>query len=202
MIFLIWESLGVPKNNNLLESFRNEIKPAQVQILKYEGGSTISAEIRFLCGYDHGLTDTSLRAPKFYSSTAYHGNKLTFFNRKLLYEKMRFSSFLDRYKMSHLPVCHFAYNAVCDRSMLKFIFSKVLSNGCKGITHLLTIDSYFPCLNCKHHAQDLLADLNWFLDEFSEVKKLISECDLVVVGDHPPPLAKGFRAHEILMEKF
>ena len=197
-VLVIWESLGVPTDEVLLSDFRKQIEPYQVLSLLHEGGSTVSAEIRYLCGWNHGLPNSNLCTPHIQGSEAFHGNSISYFNRRSLYTRMGFTNFSGRSEMETLPVCHFAYNAVCDRALLKHMLDGVLANGCHNLSYALTIDSHFPYLKYKQHGRELLMDVKWLLNEFEVIKKVTPDCELIIVGDHPPPLASGFLPHSIL----
>lgn len=198
-VLVVWESLGVPLDKVLLAQFEKNISPAKLEVVVHEGGSTVTAEARYLCGVNGRLPETTDCIPQYIDATAMHGNTLSYFNRASLYRKMGFRAAIGRADLQNLKVCRFAYTAICDDALLDELLAQVRRDRCEGFSYILTIDSHFPYLKYSDHPSELLADVTRFLQKFEALRHELPDCELIVAGDHPPPLSKGFEAKSVLV---
>lgn len=198
-ILVVWESLGVPLDKKILATLQREIDPATMETITHEGGSTVAAEIRYLCGVNGTLQTGTDCLPNHDSSTAMHGNTLSYFNRYSLYRNIGFEKYLGRSDLGDLEVCHFAYTAICDEQLLDQLLKTVKQEQCKGFYYALTIDSHFPYLKYSDHPAQLISDVKIFLQKYEALRVELPDCELIVVGDHPPPLSNNFEAKSVLL---
>lgn len=198
-ILVVWESLGVPVDKQMLAGFEKDIAPAKMQVLSHEGGSTVTAEARYVCGVNGRVPTTPNCVPQHINGTAMHGNTLSYFSRTQLYRHMGFQTALGRSDMPSLEICHYAYTAICDEALLDLLLETVKKDKCQGFSYAMTIDSHFPYLKYSDHPVELLADVKMFLKKFEALKTELPDCELIVAGDHPPPLSKGFEAKSVLV---
>jgi hypothetical protein len=192
-ILIVVESLGIPVDPLLTRRVMEDNTDFEFYAIKYEGGSTVPAEIRYLCGYNNPSTVVSSCLPHFYGGLALHGNSLSYFNRYKLYQMMGFNSMEGRAELSHLPLCNYAYNAVCDRNLLAHLYNLVDSDSCRGFYYMLTIDSHFPYSKYKYNARGVIGELEQYIVFARTIKRKFHFCKVFIVGDHPPPIADSFQ---------
>jgi hypothetical protein len=88
---IVWESLGaLVKDKYILESINSNIQESEIL---FEGGSTVSAEIRYLCGSNNGFFRENCIPNIFNGGMAYHGNSLNYFARYIAYKEYGFTEF-------------------------------------------------------------------------------------------------------------
>ena len=196
-ILIVWESLGWPlDNDSFVPLFRSnpEIKIRRIQ---HEGGSTTTAESRYLCGTNNGVKDYAACLPHKIASVAYHGNLLSYFRRNFIYPAFGFQRSFGKRELASLPICKFAYDAICDANLIDRMIDDVGHDGCAGLHYMLTIDSHFPYGKYKDHVAGLVDDVGQAVRKLSVVARKFPNCKISILGDHPPPLATGFDAHAI-----
>jgi len=197
-VFIIMESLGVPKNRNELNHLEREFKEFYFFTMAYYGGSTVDAEKSYLCGV---TSPSQFREciPNNVPSIAVHGNTLSYFDRYTRYKQMGFYHAYGRAELRSLERCTYGYRAVCDSALLSFVLSHSRATKCKELTYLLTIDSHFPYLKYPDHVSGLYGDLKIFLEKFRVLKRDFPNCEIIIAGDHPPPLAGDFENDQVLV---
>lgn len=198
-VLVIYESLGVPVEPGIIDRLRAGYPEFSIVEIPHEGGSTVSAEVRYLCGVNGSIfpsTDCLAKGP---DSLALHGNVLSYFNRYAMYNKMGFSTAIGRHEAAGLDECRYAYNAVCDSALINMLSAKVSNNACQGLYYMLTIDSHFPYEKYGGEAKGMFRDLESLLKVVRTLRISYPECQVVIAGDHPPPLASGFRKDKVLM---
>jgi hypothetical protein len=198
-ILVVFESLGVPKDRSILSDLIRAYPEFDITILSHEGGSTLPAEIRYLCGINGGFNDHSLCITKQIDSRAMHGNTLAYFNRAELYHSMGFKKIFGQHELSGLETCNYSYTAICDRSLRQRLLQEVNNTKCSKFHYVLTIDSHFPYSKYSNHVSGLYGDLSEWLETMKIIIKAYPGCQVVIVGDHPPPLSHHFEAKTILM---
>ena len=191
-ILIVWESLGWPKDASAIASFIDKNLNIQIKRIDHEGGSTLTAEIRYLCGSNAGAMNYADCVPHQTHSEAFHGNALSYFQRQIEYPKMGFKKFSGRQELQDLKICHYAYNAVCDDYLIDQVIKSARDSQCKGLFYAMTIDSHFPYNKYKNHVSDLLHDVSEALTKLKRVKQDYPDCNIVIIGDHPPPVSNAF----------
>ena len=191
-ILIVWESLGWPKDVSAITAFTKQNPTSKIQRIEHEGGSTLTAEFRYLCGSNSGVMDYADCVAHGNRSVALHGNSLSYFQRQFEYPKMGFQEFYGRHELSDLPLCRYAYNAVCDHNLINSLIKTALLNQCKGLFYALTIDSHFPYKKYRHHVSGLLQDVTDTLKKLKQVQQAYPDCNIVIIGDHPPPVSTDF----------
>lgn len=197
-ILVVWESLGWPKDSAAIEAFKARNPNAAVQRIEHEGGSTLTAEMRYLCGSNAGVMDYADCIPQKTPSDAFHGNALSYFQRQVEYPKMGFKQYYGRQELSELTLCHYAYNATCDSELIDRLIQSAQKNQCKGLFYALTIDSHFPYNKYQNHVHDLLEDVSGTIEKLKLVKQAFPDCNIVVIGDHPPPVSTEFDPRAVM----
>lgn len=197
-VLIVFESLGVPKNKSVIQSLRQTYSEFEFSPEPFEGGSTIPAEVRYLCGVNGNITDFSTCLPHLLPSLAMHGNSLSYFNRRILYQNMGFNQAAGKYELTGLATCRFSYTAVCDQALWERLLKNVRTSKCESFHYLLTIDSHFPYTKYSEHIDGLYTDLRSLLDVMKRIRVEFPDCDIVIVGDHPPPFAPNFESKEVL----
>ena len=71
-------------------------------------------------------------------------------------------------------------------------------NQCKGLFYALTIDSHFPYNKYQNHVHDLLEDVSSAMEKLKQVKQAFPGCNIVVIGDHPPPVSTQFDPRAVM----
>lgn len=197
-ILVVWESLGWPKDSAAIDAFKTRNPNAAVQRIEHEGGSTLTAEMRYLCGSNAGVMDYADCVPHKTQSEALHGNALSYFQRQIEYPKMGFKKYYGRKELSELTLCHYAYNAACDSDLIDRLIQSAQKNQCKGLFYALTIDSHFPYNKYQNHVHDLLEDVSGAMEKLKQVKQAFPDCNIVVIGDHPPPVSTEFDPRAVM----
>lgn len=197
-ILIVWESLGWPRNSAAIDAFKSRNPNASIQRIEHEGGSTLTAEMRYLCGSNAGVLDYADCVPGKTQSEAFHGNALSYFQRQVEYPKMGFQKYYGRHELNELTLCHYAYNAACDSDLIDRLIQSAQKNRCKGLFYALTIDSHFPYNKYQNHVHDLLEDVSGAMDKLKQVKQAFPDCNIVVIGDHPPPVSTEFDPRAVM----
>lgn len=198
VILVVWESLGWPKDAAAIAAFKTRNPNAAVQRIEHGGGSTLTAEMRYLCGSNAGVMDYADCVPHKTQSEALHGNALSYFQRQVEYPKMGFKKYYGRQELSALTLCYYAYNAACDSDLIDRLIQSAQKNQCKGLFYALTIDSHFPYNKYQNHVHDLLEDVSGAMDKLKKVKQAFPHCNIVVIGDHPPPVSTEFDPRAVM----
>ncbi|MFY7865004.1 hypothetical protein [Roseateles sp.] len=198
-VLVVFEALGSPNDKVLVKEIEQDYQDFDVITPEFEGGSTVPAEIRYLCGLNGNISDYSTCLPHVLPSRAMHGNSLSYFNRHLLYRNMGFGHLAGKHELAELDTCRFSYSAVCDQAMWDRLLKDVRSTKCREFHYVLSIDSHFPYTKYTKHAAGLLGDLRQLLDVMRQIKQEFPDCEIVIAGDHPPPLAPGFNNHQVLV---
>lgn len=197
---VIFESLGVLNDDTVLQRVLRRHPAFRSSDIRHEGGSTLLAEYRFLCGSNNGILDSAHCLPALAEdSAAFHGNSLTYFNRNEIYRQMGFKLAYGARELSELPQCAYAYRAVCDDALLNEAVRHVMSTRCRGFTYALTIDSHFPYAKYAGKAAEMYEDLDRALVALGNVVASLPNCDVILTGDHPPPLSSDFKRGSVLM---
>jgi hypothetical protein len=189
------------KDKYLTELTNSNIQESEIL---WEGGSTVSAEIRYICGSNNGFLSEKCIPNIFNGGTAYHGNSLNYFSRYNMYKEFGFkeSLGLKELRSINLNECNYTYNAICDDELFNFIVKKIeKNNGCNGFSYFLTIDSHFPYRKYGNHPYDLSINLKNTVNYLSKVNYKYNSCKFIIVGDHPPPLSKGFKTGSVALIK-
>lgn len=197
-VFVAFESLGIPKDRSKLADLIHEYPEFDISALMHEGGSTVPAEIRYLCGINGKINDFSLCLPKQISSRSMHGNTLQYFDRNTLYRDMGFQKIFGRHELAGLDTCNYSYVAVCDRALRQKLLQEINETKCREFHYVLTIDSHFPYSKYSDHINGLFGDLREWLDTMKVIMKAYPDCQVVIAGDHPPPLSHDFDSKQIL----
>jgi hypothetical protein len=198
-ILVVMESLGVPTDQRLFEHLKIQYQKLSFDVIDHEGGSTVQAERRYLCGINGALTTGEKCVPKFIRGYAFHGNTLSYFNRKKLYARMGFQSAQGRESFPLKKTCRYSYYALCDDILRAELLLQVRRTKCQDFYYLLTIDSHFPYQKYSNHTVGLYNDLETWLALLIPLQKEFPKCEFIIAGDHPPPLASGFRPGKILI---
>lgn len=193
---IVWESLGAIKDEKYIDGINLPL--VKESKIKWEGGSTLDAEIRYLCGTNYGFNENKCLPYFDKHGIAYHGNSLNYFSRYGLYKKMGFNKYSGKTELKELKTCSYAYDAICDSEIFSKLFQEInKNNGCKGFTYFLTIDSHFPYNKYSNHVDGLKSDVQKVLMSLSDLSVKFKSCKFLVVGDHPPPLANRFDSNNV-----
>ncbi len=198
-VLIVFESLGVPEDKDVIRQLQSEFPDFVFATNSFEGGSTLPAEVRYLCGVNGTITNYGGCLPHGVRSRAIHGNSLSYFGRNLIYPAMGFQEAEGRHELANLQVCRYSYTAICDVAIWERLISNVLSSGCSEFNYMLSIDSHFPYTKYPHHVEGLYSDLRELLIRMRHLRQKIPDCPIYIAGDHPPPLARGFESHQVLM---
>ena len=199
VVLIVFESLGVPLESGKLLELQEEYSDFSMAEIMHEGGSTVSAELRYLCGVNGGFVQSSDCLPNGRHSLALHGNSLSYFNRYSMYRRMGFEELRGKHEEKNAEECNYAYNAVCDSALLDVLRRKISDKGCEGFYYMLSIDSHFPYEKYGGDAKGMFKDLSVFLKVARDIKNAYPECQIIIAGDHPPPLASGFKRDKVMM---
>ncbi len=199
VVLIVWESLGI-SDSDILRKYVAEKSNQKVREISWEGGSTVPAEIRYLCGSNNGFYASECLGRFASYSIAYHGNSLSYFNRNQAYLDYGFMDIFGRSQLIELGYadCSYAYNAICDDSLLDALFSKVQENKCRGLFYALTIDSHYPYRKYTNHDLQMYEEVSRLADRAKKLKATFENCHIYIVGDHPPPLARNFSRDKIM----
>lgn len=201
VVLVVFESLGtlVPEDPAAADvAARLNSAGVVWQTIPHEGGSTVPAEIRYLCGVNGALDDGRWCLPSGLRSVALHGNSLSYFERQRLYRQMGFERLLGRNQLPQDRLCNFAYQAVCDDALLKSLQDAVREQRCRGVFYALTIDAHFPYAKYADHVSGLHDDLFRWVEGLRALRREFPDCRLYIAGDHPPPLAPRFSRKSVL----
>jgi hypothetical protein len=198
-VLIVFESLGVPEDNTAIFQLQREFPDFVFDAHQSEGGSTLSAEIRYLCDINGTITNYKRCLPHRLRSYAVHGNALSYFNRDIIYPAIGFQEFEGRQELVGLLHCSYSYNAICDVAIWDRLINKVLSSDCHEFNYFLSIDSHFPYRKYTHHVEGLYGDLRELLIRLRHLRQRIPTCPIYIAGDHPPPLAPAFKNQQVLI---
>jgi len=197
-ILIVWESLGWPKDMSAIASFKKQNPTVKIQRVDHEGGSTLTGEMRYLCGSNSGVMNYADCVPHQGFSVAFHGNTLNYFQRQTEYQKMGFNQLYGRQELGELPLCHYAYNAVCDSDLIDQLIKTASEHQCKGLFYAMTIDSHFPFEKYTSFVPGILRDVSGTLAKLKQIKQEFPDCNIVVIGDHPPPVSTEFDPRAVM----
>lgn len=207
------ESMGLPLSpqaQQWLDDMAHSASPNRVMLRHVDfKGSTVSAELRHLCGTVSSVPDDvasdqclpMLARAAHRRSFAVHGNSGNTFNRSQWWPKLGFDQvfFREDLVQKHAELCDFAYKAVCDHSLIDFMFREIKSKdfayGLTVSTHLPipTLDSDMPGDFCGVIREEPTpCRIIWQQGQilaFIAAKVRDSHIPVVayVVGDHAPP---------------
>lgn len=198
-VLIVFESLGVPEDNTAIFQLQREFPDFVFAAQQFEGGSTLPAEIRYLCGINGTIKNYSECLPHRLQSRAMHGNSLSYFGRNLIYPAMGFREVEGRHELVGLRDCSFSYTAKCDAAILDRLIDKVLNSDCREFNYFLSIDSHFPYSKYANHVEGLFDDLRDLLTRMRHLRQKIPTCPIYIAGDHPPPLALAFKTQQVLV---
>lgn len=198
-VLIVFESLGVPEDNTAIFQLQREFPDFVFDAHQFEGGSTLPAEVRYLCGINGTITNYNGCLPHRLRSHAMHGNSLNYFGRNLIYPAMGFREVEGRHELVDLQHCSYSYTAVCDIAIWDRLINKVLSSDCREFNYFLSIDSHFPYRKYTHHVEGLYGDLRELLIRMRHLRQKIPTCPIYIAGDHPPPLAPAFKNQQVLI---
>lgn len=198
-VLVVFESLGVPEDKTAILQLESEFPDFTFTVHQFEGGSTLPAEVRYLCGVNGTITNYSGCLPHRLRSRAMHGNSLSYFGRNLIYPAMGFREVEGRHELVGLKDCSYSYTAICDMAIWDRLINKVLSSDCREFNYFLSIDSHFPYRKYANHVEGLYDDLRELLTRMRYLRQKIPTCPIYVAGDHPPPLALGFKNQQVLI---
>lgn len=192
-ILINWESLGVPTDPLIIKKLLQQHKTLNYKVIKVPPRATISSEFEYLCARTFGKIDEQvICSPHQQSSIALHGNIGVLFNRKNLYPALGFQSFNF---MESIPgdTCFFSFRGKCDSAVFENVI-KLANRKSAQFIYALTLDSHFPYAKYTHHAEELWQEVNDFLLKY---KREGLSYNLIIVGDHPPPLSVEFYSDQV-----
>lgn len=198
-VLIVFEALGVPQDRTVVERLQREFPDFVFTTPAFEGGSTVPAEVRYLCGVNGSITDYSGCLPHRLRSRAMHGNSLAYFSRNLIYREMGFQETLGRHELEGLRDCRYAYTAICDEALWDRLAQYVQRSGCRDFNYALSIDSHFPYAKYAKHVEGLYGDLRVLLLRMRRLQAAVPGCPIIIAGDHPPPLAGGFEGRQVMI---
>ena len=187
-ILINWESLGVPRDFQVVQKLQERHPNLNYNEVKILPRSTISSEFEYLCGRSFGrLNEQAICLPHRQSSIALHGNFGYFFNRKNTYKAFGFKIFNF---MNSIPgeTCFYSFRGKCDRAVFDNVIKLARAKSADFI-YVLTLDSHFPYVKYESHGKELWNEIDDFLTIF---QNSALGYNLIIVGDHPPPLASEF----------
>lgn len=198
-VLIVFESLGVAEDNTTISQLQREFPDFVFDAQQFEGGSTLPAEIRYLCGVNGTIHNYNGCLPHRLRSHAVHGNSLSYFGRNIIYPAMGFQKVEGRHELVGLQHCSYSYTAICDAAIWDRLINKVLSSDCREFNYVLSIDSHFPYSKYTHHVEGLYGDLRELLKRMRHLIQKIPTCPIYIAGDHPPPLAPAFKNQQVLI---
>lgn len=167
-------------------------------------GSTVSGEIRELCGlvlYNPAVLDSykgcAIRSFKDrgYFTVAAHSYRKDFFKRQLWWPRVGFDRvFFLNDVADKLPVCKGAFSAICDTDLMRWSLGVVASNGVRPFfLYILTSNTHLPLPQGRSLKNELRNSVENVVKVFEEfiLSNGRSDVDLIIVGDHPPPMFGG-----------
>ena len=192
-IFINWESLGIPRDPQILSKLQQRHPKLKYEAIKLSPRATIASEFEYLCGLTFGKLDEQRTClPSKYSSIALHGNFGFFLNRKNTYQSFGF----QRSKFMHSiqgKVCFYSFRGKCDAALFENVIELARSESADFI-YALTLDSHFPYMKYDNHAEDVWQEVDDFLNI---VKNEALNYNLIIAGDHPPPVASEFYLDQV-----
>ena len=187
-IFINWESLGVPRDPQIVEKLLQRNPKLNYKVINTLPRATISSEFEYLCGHTFGKLDEQVIClPSDQTSIALHGNFGFFLNRENTYNSFGFQSAKLMHSIAG-SVCFFSFRGKCDSAVFESVIKLARSKSAEFI-YALTLDSHFPYAKYSSHAEQLWQEIDDFLVVF---KSEDLSFNLIIVGDHPPPLAPEF----------
>jgi lipoteichoic acid synthase len=153
--------------------------------------------------YDYPNSILKRCAAHGYSTTAYHGNRGTYFNRNYAFKKMGFQKFYDMFGMS---VPEIGWGA-SDESVLDFVVSQLPKQQQPFLYHIITMSSHEPFIFAKQYYRNKTFDavkdgpMRNYLNSMSYVDRMLGKfipavlascpnTTFFIYGDHTPTLPK------------
>ena len=194
-ILVNWESLGIPVDKTLVQKILVDNEGLNFEIVNVTSRATIASEYEYICGVSIGLeADLSDCVSKLGTSLALHGNVSYIFNRGSVYADMGFEKTKFKNDFSNDKNCFYSFIGVCDKWLFEEAF-RLAKSAQYDFIYLLSLDGHFPYAKFTSHSTDLYRELEGLIATFTDC---CSEYySLIIVGDHPPPLAEEFVLHEI-----
>ena len=192
VILINWESLGVPTDDKIMSDLSKTFPSLEYGTIQIKPRSTIASEFEYLCKTSYGKIDGQFNClPSQYEAQSLHGNNGFLFNRTNILKSMGFAkSYFAESFGSLIQRCNYSFRGICDNEIFEYAF-QIAKTEKPHFIYILTLDSHFPYLKYKNHAQELFQELSSLIKNFKERNLPYT---LFIVGDHPPPLAPNFLA--------
>lgn len=219
VLFIIVESLGVPKSEKLLEFLKPKINKNtfELEMRKLKSvGSTTSGELRLLCGLSGSykkLNNENTReclpsqlTKNNWETYGFHGFSKKMFDRGKWWKHIGLSKtfFAEDLVISDLPFCGSLFRGACDENVIELAIN-ALGSG-KVFSYALTLNTHLPVIHIEV-PDDLLSICNKdripigpcthiaalqkiISNTVTKISKLEQAPLVIIIGDHPPPFYK------------
>lgn len=167
-------------------------------------GSTVSGEIRELCGlvlYNPGVLDSydecAIQSFKDrgYVTIAAHSYRKDFFKRQVWWPRVGFDRvFFLNDLADKLPICKGAFSSICDTDLMRWSLGAATGDGARPfLLYVLTSNTHLPLPKGRSLKNELRSSVRGIVKVFEEyvVSNGRTDVDLIIVGDHPPPMFGG-----------
>jgi hypothetical protein len=213
VLLILVESMGLPQSPQAVDwlSAFFQVLPNTTVTRRTVGfkGSTVAAELRHLCGVIASRPGDVTQykclpasaGGNFAHTFAAHGNTSLTFDRKTWWPPLGFknSYFREDIAARGAVICEFAYRAVCDQSLVEFLFSEVQP---RGFGYGLTVSTHLPlpqlstdspgdfCESIQMPAEPcrLIWQQGQVLEAIADqIRRARFPLVVYIVGDHAPP---------------
>ena len=219
VLFIIVESLGVPKSEKLLEFLKPKINKNtfELKVRKLKSvGSTTNGELRFLCGLSGSYRklnnkNTAECLPSKlknnnWETYGFHGFSKKMFNRNKWWKLIGLSKtfFAEDVVIAELPFCGALYRGACDENVIDLAIN-ALGSG-KVFSYALTLNTHLPVIHTEIPDElslicnkdriaigpcNHIASLHKVISSIVTRSSKLEQAPLVIIiGDHRPPFHK------------
>lgn len=216
ILFVVVESLGVPKSKDALKWLDQNIQGEQYASIFHQilfKGATTSGELRSLCALEGSYTsinssngDDCLPAQISkigWTASGFHGFSSKIFDRESWWPNIGFSQkfFVEDSKIGNLPRCGNVFRGACDKDVIKVAVESLVKE--KSFAYVLTLNTHLPVVprdvptelseicgrdRIPSGACTHIAALGDVLTQVMHQTSALAKLPLViVVGDHAPP---------------
>lgn len=216
ILFVMVESLGIPKSDDAMEFFQKSLSIKNYKKYFYQidfRGATTSGELRELCGLEGSykfvnsvIADDCLPQQLSrlgWQTSGFHGFSNQFFDRKFWWPKIGINHifFIENEEIKNLSRCGNIFRGACDKDLMGVAVSSIATP--KSFAYVLTLNTHLPVApselpntlfnmcrsqNISDIACMHIAALKKVLgDIVLSTSSLSVQPLIVIVGDHAPP---------------
>lgn len=218
ILFVIVESLGIPKSVNALDFLKQSTFSSNYKTNFYEidfRGATTNGELRSLCSLEGSYTSISLAVTKDclpsqlskmgWRTIGFHGFSNRIFDRKSWWPLIGLNQkfFMENPEVARLNRCGNVFRGACDKDLLNLAISYITTP--KSFAYILTLNTHLPVVNFQvpNNLTDIclkerlpmgacmhIAALkNLIFEIISSTSSMPASPLIVIVGDHAPPFS-------------